>query len=180
MTRAVIYARFSSENQSENSIDDQIEVCRRMIDKEGWSLVETYQDAAISGASRFRLGFQQLIADAESSKFDIVVCEALDRLARRLSDIADLYDRLSFHNVKLYATSTGEISAIHIGVARTMAQLYLSDLREKTWRGQLGRARAGKLPGGHAFGYDLVPAAEGSDAVLSGERRINPMCPSSK
>ena len=55
-----------------------------------------------------------------------------------------------------------------------MAQLYLSDLREKTWRGQLGRARAGKLPGGLAYGYNLVPVRQGSDAVLSGERRINP------
>jgi DNA invertase Pin-like site-specific DNA recombinase len=49
-----------------------------------------------------------------------------------------------------------------------MAQLYLSDLKQKTWRGQLGRALQGKIPGGKAYGYDLVTAA-------TGERQINPV-----
>jgi site-specific DNA recombinase len=56
---------------------------------------------------------------------------------------------------------------MHIGMLGTMAQLFLSDLREKTWRGQLGRALQGKLPGGKPYGYDVI----GTDA---GERRINP------
>jgi hypothetical protein len=53
-------------------------------------------------------------------------------------------------------------------VLGTMAQLYLSDLKQKTWRGQLGRALQGKVPGGKAYGYDLVTAA-------TGERQINPV-----
>src|SRR6185437_13719843 len=63
--------------------------------------------------------------------------------------------------------SGGEITAMHIGLLGTMAQLFLSDLREKTWRGQLGRALKGKVPGGKAYGYDVVEGGEG------GERRIN-------
>ena len=61
-----------------------------------------------------------------------------------------------------------EITAMHIGMLGTMAQLYLSDLEQKTWRGQLGRALQGKIPGGKAYGYDLVTAA-------AGERQINPV-----
>jgi hypothetical protein len=57
---------------------------------------------------------------------------------------------------------------MHIGMLGTMAQLYLSDLKQKTWRGQLGRALQGKVPGGKAYGYDLVTAA-------TGERQINPV-----
>ena len=49
--RAVIYARYSSDNQREASIEDQLEICRRYIDRQGWTLVETYEDRALSGAS---------------------------------------------------------------------------------------------------------------------------------
>jgi site-specific DNA recombinase len=60
---------------------------------------------------------------------------------------------------------------MHIGMLGTMAQLYLADLREKTWRGQLGRALQGKIPGGKAYGYDAVGAA-GERRIDLGEARI--------
>lgn len=72
------------------------------------------------------------------------------RLGRKLADVADFFDRLTFNRVRLFATATGEISQIHVGIMGTMAQMYLTDLREKTKRGQLGRARAGRIPGGVA------------------------------
>src|SRR5215470_7000345 len=169
--RAAIYARFSSDNQSASSIDDQIEVCTRYVDKQSWVAVATYTDAAISGASRFRPGYQKLLAALDAGIFDVVVVEALDRLGRKLADVADLYDRCSFAGVKLVAVNVGEITAMHIGMLGTMAQLYLSDLREKTWRGQLGRALKGKQPGGKAYGYDVVAAAATDDGA--GERCIN-------
>ena len=78
--RAVIYARYSSENQREASIDDQIEVCRRYVAQQRWTLVRSYADRAISGASDQRPEYQQMIADAELGRFDVIVCEALDRL----------------------------------------------------------------------------------------------------
>jgi site-specific DNA recombinase len=173
MMRAVIYARYSSENQREASIEDQIEVCRRYAERQGWTVTELYDDRAASGASTFaRRGFQRMLADAEAGRFDVLVCEAIDRLGRKLSDVADLFDRLSFRKVAVHATSLGLVTQMHVGIMGTMAQMTLSDLREKTRRGQLGRARLGKIPGGLAFGYDVVPPASG--ARDSGDRRINP------
>ena len=169
--RAVIYARYSTENQRAASIDDQIELCRRYADRHGWQVIETYQDAAISGASRFRPGFEKLSADAAAAKFDVLVCEAIDRLGRKLSDVAALYDQLTFHRVQVHTTSMGLLTQMHVGIMGTMAQMTLSDLREKTRRGQLGRARAGRIPGGLAFGYDVAPPQTGSHDA--GERRIN-------
>ena len=169
--KGVIYARYSSENQRDASIEDQLEVCRRFIERQGWVLVRTYEDRSISGASRFRPGYQQLIADLTSGTFDVIVVEALDRLGRKLADVAELHDRLVFAGIKLYAVSTGEITAMHIGMLGTMAQLFLADLREKTWRGQLGRALQGKQPGGLAYGYDVVSETKGSDGA--GRRGIN-------
>ncbi len=171
LVRAVIYARYSSDAQREASIEDQIEVCRRYIARQGWSLGATYDDRALSGASRFRPGFQKLLLDAKAGAFDVVVCEAIDRLGRKLADVADFFDQLSFHRVQVHATAIGPVTQMHIGIMGTMAQMTLADLREKTRRGQLGRARAGRIPGGLAYGYEVVPPAPGSRDA--GERRIN-------
>jgi hypothetical protein len=98
------------------------------------------------------------------------VVEALDRLSRKLADVADLHDRLNFLRIGLHTVATGEITPMHVGMLGTMAQMYLKDLAEKTRRGQLGRALKGRIPGGKAYGYDVLPA--GPDGA--GERRINP------
>jgi len=162
----VIYARYSSDNQREASIEDQLEICRRYIERQGWTLLRSYEDRALSGASDQRPAYQRLLADAELDHYDVVVTEALDRLGRRLSDVARLHDHLEFRGVVLHAVNIGQVTTMHVGLLGTMAQLYLSDLKEKTWRGQLGRALAGKIPGGKAYGYSLV---EGE----TGERQVN-------
>jgi DNA invertase Pin-like site-specific DNA recombinase len=67
---AVDYLRYSSENQSAASIEDQHEVCRRYIERNGWTSAGCYKDAAVSGAStRMRAGFQRLMVDVEARKF---------------------------------------------------------------------------------------------------------------
>ncbi len=167
--RAVIYARYSSDLQSAASIGDQVEVCRRYAAERGWSIVETYSDAALSGASRFRPGFQKLLADAGRRGFEAVICEAVDRLGRRLADTADLQDRLAFHGVKLFTPTLGEITQIHVAVMGMMAQMAIKDLGEKTRRGQLGRVLKGKSAGGLAYGY-RVPLGGGQ----AGDREIAP------
>jgi DNA invertase Pin-like site-specific DNA recombinase len=170
--RAVIYARYSDDLQRTESIADQIEVCRRYAEQQGWTVTATCDDAARSGGSRFRPGFQRLLADAEAKRFDVIVCEAIDRLGRKLADVADFHDRVVFHQVQLHTPSVGQITPLHIAVMGMIAQAFLLDLRDKTKRGQLGRALAGRIPGGLAYGYDVVPALPG--AKEAGERSINP------
>ena len=70
--RAVIYARYSSENQREASIDDQVRTCRARTDGEGWTVVKVYTDHAQSGSSHLRPGYQRLLADGRLGTFDIV------------------------------------------------------------------------------------------------------------
>ena len=92
--RAAIYARYSTDLQSACSIEDQLRLCRARIEAEGWSLVNSYTDYAISGASRLRPGYQKLLEDARAGTFDVVVAEALDRLSRDQEDTAALYKQL--------------------------------------------------------------------------------------
>src|SRR5919106_6613530 len=93
--RAAIYARYSSDNQREASIEDQVEVCRRHAELQGWEIVEVCPDRALSGTSRFRPAFQQMQVDAEARRFDVIIVEALDRLGRKVADVADMHDRLT-------------------------------------------------------------------------------------
>ncbi len=169
MIRAVIYARYSTDHQREESIDDQVEICRRAIEAQGWTLVRVYDDRAISGGSRFRPGYEALIRDADAKAFDVVVAESLDRLSRRLADIAALHDQLTYLGIRLFTPPTGEITPMHIGLIGTMSQMFVADLVQKIRRGQLGRIRAGKSPGGLPYGYDIA-----DDGGERGGRRINP------
>jgi site-specific DNA recombinase len=145
--RAVIYARYSSELQRAASIEDQVRLCKSRIEAEGWALIATYTDAAISGAARMRPGYQKLLEDARNGAFEIVVAEALDRLSRDQEDVAALYKHLTFAGVTMVTLAEGEISELHVGLKGTMNALFLKDLAKKTWRGLEGRVRQGRSGG---------------------------------
>ena len=173
MTRAVIYARYSSDNQSQASIEDQVRQCRAMIEQQGWTLDGVYSDAAISGATTLRPGYQKMLEDARNGGFDTVVAEALDRLSRDQEDVAGLFKQLSFATVRLVTLAEGEITELHVGLKGTMNALYLKDLAQKTRRGLEGRVRQGKSGGGKAYGYDVVDTRMADGTSIAGERAIN-------
>jgi len=173
MTRAVIYARYSTDHQRDASIDDQVHICRKRIDAEGWQLVETYADHGISGASTLRPSYQRMLMDARSGKFDILIAEAMDRLSRDQEDIAGLFKQLTFAGVRLITLSEGDISELHIGLKGTMNALFIKDLAAKTRRGLKGRVRQGKSGGGNAYGYDVVKKLDGNGDLVRGDRNIN-------
>ena len=76
MTRLALYARYSSDQQSAASIEDQLRICRERAASEGWHVVETYSDAAISGASMIlRPGIQSLVQDARAGLFDVALAK---------------------------------------------------------------------------------------------------------
>jgi site-specific DNA recombinase len=171
--RAAIYARYSSDNQREASIEDQVRLCRERAIREGWSVVNVYTDHAVSGASLMRPGIQQLMQDVLTGKADIVLSEALDRLSRDQEDIAGIYKRFQFANVLLFTLSEGEISNLHIGLKGTMNALFLKDLADKTRRGLRGRIEQGKSGGGNAFGYSVLRRVSESGEYARGERHID-------
>src|SRR5262249_37358446 len=171
--RAVIYARYSSENQREASIEDQARHCKALIEREGWMLAVTYTDHAISGSIRMRPGYQRLLQDARAGQFQIVIAEALDRLSRDQEDVAALYKHLAFSGVKLITLAEGEISELHVGLKGTMNALFLKDLAQKIRRGQRGRIEAGKIPSGNSYGYRMVRQILPDGSVTTGEREID-------
>ena len=171
--RMVIYARFSTDKQRDASIEDQIDSCRDLAAREGWEIVGTYQDRAISGASMFRPGIEALQRDAKAGKFDIVLAEAMDRLLRKLADIAKFHERMENQGIEIHTLTEGKVDAMLIGMKGTMNQIQLRDIGIKTHRGQKGRVKDGKLAGGNAYGYDVLPGTTVNGKSEHGDRAIN-------
>lgn len=171
--KVVLYARYSSDNQRDASIEDQLRACRDYADAQGWTIIDSYSDRAISGASLIRPGIQELITDANAGRFQILLTEAMDRLSRDQEDIAGLFKRMSFAGVKIVTLSEGEINHLHIGLTGTMNALYLKELANKTRRGLRGRVELGKSGGGLCYGYDVVKQRDSYGEPICGERAIN-------
>ncbi len=162
MKRAAIYARFSSDLQNENSCRDQIQLCTTWASERGFSVVRSYEDSAISGASTInRFGLATLLRDAREHKFDTVICEALDRLSRDQADLGQLKKELAFNDVDIHTVQDGEVGIMHIGLKGLMGEMYLADLKQKTHRGLSAVVNSGRHPGGRSYGYQAVPGKTG-------------------
>ena len=172
MIKAAIYARYSSDNQREASIADQLRLCRLFADREGWRLEEEYSDHAVSGATLLRAGFQALMRDALKRRFDVVLAESLDRFSRDQEDTAGFFKRLTFVGVRVITLAEGEINHLHVGLKGTMNALFLKDLADKTRRGLRGRVEAGKSGGGLCYGYRVIRSLQ-DGALATGEREIH-------
>ena len=172
--RAAIYARYSSSRQLERSIEDQIALCRDFVAAQGWTVVRTFTDHAISGgAMANRPGLIELLTNARAGGFDLVVAEALDRLSRDQEDVAGLFKRLQHAGIEIVTASEGEISEIEIGFKGTMNALFSKDLGDKVRRGQRGRVTAARVPGGLSYGYQVVRSLRPDGELERGLRGID-------
>jgi DNA invertase Pin-like site-specific DNA recombinase len=87
MIRAAVYCRFSTDLQSEKSIEDQIALCRAYAERTGLTVTQTYANKAKSGSSTIdRQAWQKLMRDADARMFDVLVTEDIDPRSYRDSD----------------------------------------------------------------------------------------------
>lgn len=172
--RVALYARHSTLAQY-RSVPAQLERCREVADKEGATVVAEYADRAKSGAVlATRAEAQAMLIDAETGLFEAVLMEDLSRASRDQADVATMHKILVFHGVPLFSVTEGEINELHIALKGAMNALYLTDLSDKTRRGQRAAVAAGRAPGGRAYGYEVVRRLRRDGTVTKGERRINP------
>ena len=98
---AVIYARYSSHSQTEQSIEGQLRVCHEYAQREGFTIVGEYIDRAISGKTDDRPDFQRMISDSRKRAFQYVIVYKLDRFARNRYDSAVYKHKLKQNGVKV-------------------------------------------------------------------------------
>lgn len=169
--RVAIYARYSSDLQSDRSVDDQIRDCRAYILHQGWKEVIVCQDKATSGATLFRPGIQKLLKAASDKQIDIVIAEALDRISRNLGDTANLHDQLKFHRVRIVTLSESNVTPMHVAFKGLMNGQFLEDLTLKIRRGQRGSIAMGLSAGGLSYGYEVVRELDLKGEFIRGKRQ---------
>jgi len=165
--KAAIYARYSSENQSEKSIDDQIRVCKNYCKDHDLIVSDEhiYVDEAKSGSLIDRPGLQALDKAAENKEFEAVVVDDLSRLSRSNHQMLTLVLKFNYYQVKLISVSDGivtddENSKLGIQIRGLVNELYLDDLKKKTVRGLEGQKLRGFSAGENVYGYYTKPVGE--------------------
>lgn len=173
MRRAVIYARYSTDLQSDRSIDDQVALCREFAEREGLTVTDTFTDRAKSSASILgRDGLLDMMAKAQAGGFDVVVVEALDRLSRDQEDLAGIHKRLTFAGIDILSVHDGRADLVQVGIRGLLGTLFLQDLKHKVRRGLQGVVRDGRNAGGRCFGYAPVPGMPGELAIVETEAEV--------
>jgi DNA invertase Pin-like site-specific DNA recombinase len=171
MTRAAIYARYSSDLQSPASIEDQLRKCREYAAAHEIPVDDQciFADAAISGEAMPNRPRLQALLDAAERKpcpFDVLLIDDSSRLSRDDADGPMIRKRLRFAGIRLIAISqnidsndeqSAELWAIHSMVD----SLFIRELGKKTHRGLEGKMLKGFSAGGRTFGYDNVQTPDG-------------------
>jgi len=158
--KAVIYARYSSDSQTENSIEGQLRECKEYAKYNGITIISTYIDRALSAKTDNRPEFQRMIKDSAKNLFDMVIVWKLDRFARNRYDSAHYKAILRKNGVKVISAkeniSDGPDGIILESMLEGMAEYYSAELSEKVHRGQKENALKGKNNGGAIpLGYIL-------------------------
>lgn len=156
----VIYARYSSDNQREESIEGQLRECEAFAKKNDMDIVATYIDRALSAKTDNRPDFQRMIKESAGHKFEVVIVWKLDRFARNRYDSAHYKSVLRKNGVKV-VSATETISAGAEGILlesmlEGMAEYYSAELSEKVVRGLTENALKCKYNGGTLpIGYTI-------------------------
>ena len=166
---AVIYARYSSHNQRDVSIDQQVKVINNFAEQNGLKVITVYADRAISGTTDNRPEFQKMIEDAKSGAFQYVIVYSIDRFARDRFDSITYKKILKDHGVRVLSAMeniSDDPSGILLeSVLEGLAEYYSRELSQKIRRGLQDNAEKCLVAASIPFGY-----MKGSD----GKYAINP------
>ena len=161
MKTAVIYARYSSDSQTEQSIEGQLRVCKDFAQRNNIVILDTYIDRAMTGTNDNRPDFQRMIKDSNKKQWDYVIVYKLDRFSRNKYETTIHKHTLSSNGVKLLSAmenipDTPE-GIILESLLEGMNQYYSAELSQKVLRGLNESYLKGYFTGGNQiYGYDVV------------------------
>ena len=155
--RCAIYARYSTDRQREESIDDQFTQCERAAVGAGFIVVARFSDQGVSGGTSERPGYQELLVAARRHDFQVIVTEDISRLWRNRAEFGQRSAELEDLNVHLI-TCVGDDTrrdgyGLILGIKSAIAEHQRREISYRTRRGMEGLARAGKSTGGKCYGY---------------------------
>lgn len=160
MKTAVIYARYSSDNQTEQSIEGQLRVCEQYAKNNDILILKTYIDRAMTGTNDNRPDFQQMIKDSANKEWQNIIVYKLDRFSRNKYETAKYKKILKDNDVKLLSAmenipDTPE-GIILESLLEGMAEYYSAELSQKVKRGMNETRLKGNFTGGNLiYGYKV-------------------------
>lgn len=178
--KAAIYARFSSENQRDESIDAQVRLCRQYAEKCNYIVTKIYSDEAITGKTDQRPQFQQMLADAKINLFDVIIMDKVDRFARDAYDSA-LHKhylrkkcgiKIEYASQRIDETPEGRMTE-HI--LEALAQYFSDNLARETMKGLTENALKAWHTGGIpplGFALEGIPGTRSKRYVIN-EKEAN-------
>ena len=160
MKTCVIYARYSSNNQTEQSIEGQIRVCREYAQRNDIAIVGTYIDRATTGTNDNREQFQKMLKDSDKKAWDYVLCYKLDRFSRNKYEMAIHRKHLKDNGVKILSAMENIPDSpegiLLESLLEGMNQYYSAELSQKIKRGMRETRLKGHFQGGCLpYGYKL-------------------------
>lgn len=144
LVKGIIYARYSSSGQRDESIEGQLRDCRAFAEKYNIIIVGEYCDRALTGTSDKRPEFQRMIRDSSKGQFSVVICWKNDRFARSRYDSAVYKYKLKQNGVRLlYAKESipdGPEGIVLESVMEGFAEYYSANLSQNVKRGNYDSA----------------------------------------
>nr|UWG05060.1 MAG: hypothetical protein [Bacteriophage sp.] len=173
-TRAVIYARYSSANQRDCSIEQQVAKCRELAARLGLTVIDVYEDRAISGKTDRRPNFQRMMKDADLRQFDVVLAWKSNRMGRNMLQAMTNEERLRDNGIRtVYAEEDFDDTAAGRFALRNMMnvnQFYSENMAEDITRGLMDNAAKclsnGSLPLGYKPGDDRHVVLDEAEAAI--------------
>ena len=162
MKTAVIYARYSSDRQTEQSIEGQLRVCTEYAERNDIVVIDTYIDRAMTGTNDKRTEFQRMLKDSVKKAWDYVLVYKIDRFGRNKYEIAMNKHTLKNNGIKLLSAmenipDTPE-GIILESLLEGMAEYYSAELSQKVKRGMNETRQKGNFTGGYLpYGYKKDP-----------------------
>jgi len=155
--RSVIYTRYSTDAQTEDSTERQIAVCSDYEKRLGLTNVGRYDDQGVTGTTTEREELQRLLNDAERGRFSDVVFESLDRVARKLKVAVEICEALLDLGITIHDVEEGRALNIYdIGVKGSAAQSARDLLVKRAQNGKRRKAAQGTFGVASCFGYERV------------------------
>lgn len=171
--RAVLYARYSTDRQSERSVEDQLRICRPLASQMGARVVAEEHDEGLSGFSAARPGLNRLLDLVRRDAVDVVIAEHSDRLARDGEKSWQVFNLLRAHGVRYVTVQEGEVGIVHQGVSSLVSELKGEEVRLRTRRGLQGVVEAGRSGGGLTYGYRIKRLLDDKGDRIRGHLEID-------
>ena len=161
MKKAVIYARYSSDSQTEQSIEGQLRVCQEYAMNQGVLIVDTYIDRAMTGTNDNRAAFQKMLKDSSRKQWQYVIVYKLDRFSRNKFESVIHKKTLRDNGVTILSAMENLTDSPEGRMMETVLegfnQYFSEELTQKVNRGLKESWRKGNATGGQQiFGYDVV------------------------